>query len=302
MNKVMEITQANPESVQAVPPALLYEMVRSFATLARTLNLSHAVQELKSTRQTVRRHITLLEDAAGGKLFNVEDRNYQLTALGAERLPGAEELLVRGEAWFTGKTRHVNNLMGFSFEAENGWGFHQQQQPLTHIWEGDSALLGSAVTAWSNAAGHLEDPAFAAIRPYALVYRDTEMGWLCCEVGEESFYSRWWGWAHARSSIGRGLGNFAGGPQFNAVLNKSFDDVKANRGLQLDEIATRMPRTPGGPLVPLAYRRLILGGRFPDDSFALIVIVEQSERIRIKGLDQSLAEQMPEDAKVKILV
>ncbi|MEP3512466.1 MAG: hypothetical protein ABJN38_11970, partial [Lentilitoribacter sp.] len=37
--------------------ALLHEMIRSFTTLARTLNLSHAVKELGSTRQTLRRHI-----------------------------------------------------------------------------------------------------------------------------------------------------------------------------------------------------------------------------------------------------
>jgi len=37
--------------------AILFELLRSFTTLARTLNLSHAVKELRSTRQTVRRHI-----------------------------------------------------------------------------------------------------------------------------------------------------------------------------------------------------------------------------------------------------
>ena len=41
---------------------LLFEMLRSFTTLARTLNLSHAVEELNSTRQTIRRHISQLED------------------------------------------------------------------------------------------------------------------------------------------------------------------------------------------------------------------------------------------------
>ena len=40
---------------------LLFEMIRSFTTLAQTLNLSHAVAELNSTRQTVRRHISQLE-------------------------------------------------------------------------------------------------------------------------------------------------------------------------------------------------------------------------------------------------
>ena len=45
--------------------AILFELLRSFTTLARTLNLSHAVKELRSTRQTVRRHIAQLEEMRG---------------------------------------------------------------------------------------------------------------------------------------------------------------------------------------------------------------------------------------------
>ena len=51
--------------------SILFELLRSFSTLARTLNLSKAVRELGSTRQTVRRHIYLLEEARGEKLFSV---------------------------------------------------------------------------------------------------------------------------------------------------------------------------------------------------------------------------------------
>ena len=50
---------------------LLFEILRSFTMLAATLNLSHAVKELGSTRQTVRRHISQLEDIKGGEA----DRN-----------------------------------------------------------------------------------------------------------------------------------------------------------------------------------------------------------------------------------
>ena len=75
--------------------SLLHEMIRSFTTLARTLNLSHAVKELGSTRQTVRRHIAQLEEAKGVVLFTIEDRQYYLTEEGARALPEAQDILAR---------------------------------------------------------------------------------------------------------------------------------------------------------------------------------------------------------------
>ncbi|MEO1399352.1 MAG: LysR family transcriptional regulator, partial [Pseudomonadota bacterium] len=68
---------------------LLFEMLRSFTTLAKTLNLSHAVSELNSTRQTVRRHIALLEEMRGEVLFDVVNRRYELTEAGQAALPAA---------------------------------------------------------------------------------------------------------------------------------------------------------------------------------------------------------------------
>ena len=73
---------ANTEGSQPIPlsmvtapaPALLFEMIRSFVTLATTLNLSHAVAELGTTRQTLRRHIQQLEEAMNTALFEVDAR------------------------------------------------------------------------------------------------------------------------------------------------------------------------------------------------------------------------------------
>jgi DNA-binding transcriptional LysR family regulator len=57
--------------VNEITNPLLFEMIRSFSKLAKTLNLSHAVHELSSTRQTVRRHIASLEEIKGENLFEV---------------------------------------------------------------------------------------------------------------------------------------------------------------------------------------------------------------------------------------
>ena len=70
------------ENVTSLNQPLLFEMIRSFTTLAKTLNLSHAVSELNSTRQTVRRHIAQLEAVKGETLFTLESRQYHLTEAG----------------------------------------------------------------------------------------------------------------------------------------------------------------------------------------------------------------------------
>ncbi|WP_254655283.1 helix-turn-helix domain-containing protein [Roseobacter sp. GAI101] len=296
MNKVSEIRGDPADSVKA--PALLYEMIRSFVVLAGTLNLSHAVKQLESTRQTVRRHIAHLEEIMGEALFEVDDRRYQLTERGHEVLPEATDIMARGKIWVQGNSRHVGGLLRLSHEAPNGWNFYQQQQPLTQIWDGESDMLRDVFTAWVNSKGELEHPNFQALRPYVLVYRDSPNGWICIELGQESFYTKWWGWKNARSSIGRPLGQFPGGPEFEAMLNAPFREVQANGGVRLDEVVTQIPRKEGAKPIPLAYKRLLMASRFPDRSFALIAAIDRSRYISIAGLDQSTLDVMPSDAIV----
>ncbi|WOI27836.1 LysR family transcriptional regulator [Sulfitobacter dubius] len=290
---------AAPKPRQKEPaPALLFEMIRSFVTLASTLNLSHAVAQLSSTRQTVRRHIQQLEDTMGAALFSIENRRYSLTKVGIEALPEARDILDRGKLWLDGKTRHADGMLRLSHEEPNGWCFHQQQQPLSLIWDGGSPMLQAALQAWTQSQGELESEAFRAMRPYMLVYRDSPNGWICTEVGEKSFYTQWWGWSNARSSIGRPLKLFPGGPEFENMLNFPFREVEATYGVRLDEVVTQIPREEGGAPVPLAYKRLLMAGRYPDKSFALIAAVDRSASVNIVGVDETFLREMPLDAKV----
>jgi hypothetical protein len=296
MNKETKIEVGKGIGVKT--PALLYEMIRSFVVLSDTLNLSHAVLRLESTRQTVRRHITNLEEIMGETLFVVDDRRYQLTEAGRGALPEAVDLLARGEVWANGKIRDVNGLLRLSHEEPNGWSFYQQQQPLTQIWNLESAVLRDVFRGWVDSNGELESPEFQKHRPYILVYRDSPNGWICVELGEESFYTKWWGWSNARSSIGRPLGQFPGGPEFAEMLNVPFREVQATGAVRLDEVVTQIPREDNGLPIPLAYKRLLLASRFPDGSFALIAVVDRSRSVTISGLDQSTLDVMPADAIV----
>lgn len=296
MNKEVKIKAEEPVVVKT--PALLYEMIRSFVVLSETLNLSHAVLKLNSTRQTVRRHIGNLEELMNVTLFTIDDRRYQLTDAGREALPEAMDLLARGEVWANGKIRNIDGLLRLSHEEPNGWSFFQQQQPLTQIWQDESPMLREVFKGWVDSGGELESPEFHKHRPYILVYRDSPSGWICVEVGEESFYTKWWGWSNARSSIGRPLGQFPGGPEFAEMLNVPFREVQATGGVRLDEVVTQIPRQENGSPIPLAYKRLLLASRFPDGSFALIAAIDRSRLITISGLDQTTLEVMPSDAIV----
>jgi hypothetical protein len=134
------------------------------------------------------------------------------------------------------------------------------------------------------------------LRPYVLVYRESPNGWICVEVGEESFYALWYGWINARSSIGRPLGQFPGGDEIARLINLPFEEIRRTSGARLDEVVSMIPREPGGDFMPTAYKRLLLGSRFPDGTFALMTFVDRSDEIRITGLSQEMLERMPADA------
>ena len=199
---------SNHPAISEMPrnsPALLTEMMRSFSALARTLNLSQAVEELGSTRQTVRRHIAQLEEAMGEQLFEVQQRRYVLTERGERALTPAQVLLDQSLVWYRGQFEHVAGMLKFSYKADNGWIYHQQQQPMSVVWSCKSKLLRAALKAWTASEGQLESEEMAKVRPHIVVYRENADKWICVEVGEKSFYSAWFGWVRARSSVGRSL-------------------------------------------------------------------------------------------------
>jgi hypothetical protein len=262
-------------------------MIRSFTTLARTLNLSHAVKELGSTRQTLRRHISQLEEARGEPLFLVEDRQYQLTEAGERALPEALEILARGNSWLNAKVSHFEGLQHLTTATPSGWFLDQQQHPLSKIWSYETPIMREAFRAWAMSSGNIEADEMAHVRPYLIVYRYTSERWICVEFGEESFYVKWFGWAKARSSIGQPVGGMPGGADFARMLEQPFLDVQTTQSARLDHVATLVPHEVGGELFPVNYRRLLLGGRFPDGSPALFSLTEPTAEIEIPGLDPS---------------
>jgi len=275
--------------------SILFEQLRSFSTLARTLNLSKTVRALGSTRQTVRRHITMLEESKGVKLFSIEDRQYELTQEGKNSLREAEELLARGEAWANNLLGHVNGLPHVSLDTETGIYYHLQQHPLSKLWSDSSDLMQFGFQCWADAHGEIESDALAPIRPYLMVFRWLEDKWVCVEVGKQSSYATWFGWTWERSSIGREVADMPGGPGFGNLLTQPFQEVSANHSIRLDHIHTRIKRTPDGEKVPISYQRLILGCRFPDGAAIIATLIDRTYNIDINGLSQEMVETMPKE-------
>lgn len=274
-NQVSGMSEANQP--------LLFEMLRSFTTLAKTLNLSHAVSELQSTRQTVRRHIAQLEVLRGEPLFHVNDRRYELTAAGKAALPEAQELLVRARAWARGQTGSHGVLQ--YLKAQTGdWVIHQQQQPMARIWSDESILLRETYRAWVMAGGNIEDPCLSHVRPFLMEYRNSENGWICVEFGEESAYVNWFGIDYARSSIGRPIARLPAGEEFGKMLDQSFDEIEATQVARLDHVYTRMPQEGQEPKPPMVYQRLMMGGCFPDGSPAVMSLVVPTANVNIPEL------------------
>lgn len=293
MNKESSIEPV--EKVGVKTPALLYEMVRSFVVLADTLNLSHAVLQLESTRQTVRRHISLLEEMLGKQLFVVNDRKYEITDEGDAMLEGARDLLTRSNNWLSGSMTHIGQLQRISKNVGTDWYFHQQQKPLSELFDSSSPLLRDAFRGWSLAGGYLEHEAMAHIRPHFIVYRPTQSGWICVEFGEESFYVKWFGSTKARSSVGRPISKMPGGEDFAALIEQPYDEVRHTRGIRLDHISTAVPRADGGPQIRISYKRLMMAGRFPDGSFALIGVVQPERKVDIFGFENLEISDFPHD-------
>lgn len=273
---------------------LLFEMLRSFTMLAAKLNLSHAVRELGSTRQTVRRHIAQLEEIKGGALFEITDRQYQLTELGQTVLPEAEDLLARAQAWVAGNLSQVDGLQHLARSQDDGWFYYQQQHPISRVYSSSSPLLNDVLVAWAKSHGQLEDEAMAAVRPYLTVFRKVEGHWLFTEVGDESAFVSWFGWKYSRSAIGRVMQQLPKGVSLERLMYTAYHEVEINDSVRLDHVFTVMPCGDDAVPTPISYERLLLGGRFPDGSFAMLSAVRRTYDVEIVGVSHEMLRRMPE--------
>lgn len=275
--------------------AILFELLRSYTVLARTLNLSKAVRELGSTRQTVRRHIKLLEEQKGMPLFRLEERQYYLTDAGKSCLKEAEDLLERSEAWLENRSGQGDDLHSIACEEKDGGPpYYLQQHSLAHLWQKGTPLLQYGFKCWANAKGKTENIEESGIHPYLMFFRQLDDRWICVETGRKSAYSNWFGWRKGRSTVGCDVMDLLEVAVSEAHLVQPFKEVKNSGSVRLDHIFTKVLDEENGTMVPVSYQRLLMGCRFPDGNFALAILVDPTLDIEIPGLDPEIAKSMPE--------
>lgn len=277
-------------------PSTLYEILRSFTTLARTLNLSETVERLGVTRQTVRRHINTLEEIKGAKLFELRNRSYFLTEAGAQCRLEAEAILDQTDSWLRNKSvraRGRGSLERVTYVDDHGYCFHAQQHHLGRLWVDAPPLLRRGFEGWSRAELQLEHPAMERIKAYRLVYRRLQDSWLCVEIGEQSSYATWLGWEWAKSAIGRFSQDDPVGRDFDNFMSQAYHGVFAAGSARLDHIAGMIPRARNGDAMPVRFQRLLVGCRFPDGEPALALFVARTNRVEISGLEPDEIPEMP---------
>jgi hypothetical protein len=274
---------------------LTVAMLRAFVCLSGHLNLSRACEELGATRQTVRRHITDLETIKGGKLFEVEDRQYRLTPFGRGSLPGARAILLQLDLW-SGQSALTRQLTGglesSRYTDADGRAFYSQQHPVSKVAVHGLPLVREALVAWGNAETQIEHEAMEIIRPYAVLYRKGPAGWVFVDVGPDSAYARWFGWAWSKSAIGKLMNEDNVGDEFNEFISGAYSRIYNEGGVRLDHLFAYLPKDGGDPL-PVTFQRLLLGCVFPDGTPGLLVLAVITRQVEIDALEPGDIPDLP---------
>ena len=266
-------------------------MMRAFVCLSRHLNLSKACDELGTTRQTVRRHITDLEAIFGKALFEVIDRQYSLTAFGCGLLDEAKSLLMRLDIWSGQSPLKMNTSGGLEkleYTDADGNVYYSQQHPVSQIALRGLPIMKKAFVAWGKAETQIEHEAMNEIRPYTLLYRKGPAGWVFVHVGKDSAYARWFGETVSKSAIGKLITEDDVSEEYNEFTGGAYSRIYDEGGVRLDHIFAHLPREGGKPQ-PVTFQRLLLGGVFPDGTPGLIIlgaITEQAEIDALSAVDR----------------
>lgn len=263
-------------------PSVMFEMLRSFATVSETLNISKAVAELGFTRQTIRRHLDDLEELLGFKLFKVTNRQYSITEEGKECLKGVQELLEELDDWVVQKHVGRNELARIAhIDEASGFFYFCEQQKLLDVWDHSMPLMQAGLAAWSQSEGRIEHEAFDKIKPYLILNRKNRSDWICTFVGETSSYATWLGITWAKSAIGQAIEDDPSMSSDRRFIIKSYDTVFEQGIPKYDHIYGQYAREEHGEMLPVSFQRLVLPLKLPNNDSVLGVLVGRTNNINI---------------------
>mgnify|MGYP001803153712 CR=1 FL=1 len=124
----------------------------------------------------------------------------------------------------------------------------------------------------------------AEVRPHLVIYRRSNTGWVCVEVGDKSAYTKWFGWTWAKSAVGRLSEDDQAGNEFNRFIAEAYERLHGEGGVRLDHLFAHLPREASEGPIPVTFQRLLMGCIFPDKTPALAVLVSITANVEIDGL------------------
>jgi biotin operon repressor len=270
-------------------------MLRAFVGMSRNLNLSKTCQELGATRQTIRRHLSDLENIKGVQLFKVVDRQYHLTPQGEANLEAAKSLLLHLDVWSgqSALSKEISDgLEASRYVDADGRAYLSQQHPVSKIALNGLPLVREAFVAWGNAETQIEHEAMEAIRPYSVLFRKGPAGWVFVNIGQESAYSKWFGWAWSKSAIGKLMDEDNVGDDYNEFISGAYSRIYDEGGVRLDHIFAHLPKDGGEPQ-PGTFQRLLLGCVFPDGTPGLNLVAVITNQVEIDALKKDDCPKIP---------
>jgi hypothetical protein len=213
----------------------------------------------------------------GGTLFDVGDRHYRLTPLGAEIFPEARELVAAAENWVNARVKTLNGLQHLSYDHSENWFFHQQHA-LGKALTSQNDMLREVIIAWATSRGNLGHDEMRKVRPVCNIFRRIQGNLVFAEVGRESAFARWVGPDRADSCVGLPTNSLPANHQVIHLLNDPYTEVENTHVPRLDHIHTVVPRGKENVVTPISYERLLLAAHFPDGSPAIVSVVHAVTR------------------------
>jgi hypothetical protein len=276
---------ANLSDNRSSPSATIsLAMLRSFVSLAGTLNLSQAAEQLSLTRQTLRRNIDALEVARGERLFRIIGKRYHLTDEGAFALPEAAHIVALSEGWNHNtryRLRRVDGCECASYSGPNGQVFFARQHSPGHLLQKGVPVLRKAFAAWGTSLARLDHPEMVALRPYMVIFRRIAGSWIFADVGEKSAYANWFGLQYARSAMGTLYNTDRAGAEFNSFISRAYLEIHDTGGVRFDHLYATLPRRSITDLEPVTFQRLLLGSVLPDGQRVLAMIAVITDQVDI---------------------
>lgn len=275
-------------------PSATFDALKSFIVLAETRNLSETVRLLGLTRQTIRRHIKLLEELRGHRMFSLEAGAYRLTTAGMAEYQSARQIFDGIWSWSEGLASTNPFIELRRFEDADGRYFYSQQHGLRSLMSDGLDSQQQVFRAWTESRGEIDTVAFERVKPMLLLYREQFESWLCVHVGEHSAMAKWLGPVWAKSVIGSVLEQDPVANPSDEFVARAYQQVMQTGTCRYDHLAIRLPRGTDGVLEAINYRRMLLPCSFPDGSPALAVCSVFTNNIDTGLIEGCKHEQMAE--------